>query len=401
MKILMLCGVFAPENEQEILQHAKRPVEYSANVFQKKLIRGFCEAGHPCSVISAPFIGSYPNASSRFYFKGFEAAQDQYEYVPFLNVWGLRNLSRSAALKRAVADFIGAEDAEKLIVVYSAHTPFLEAAVYAKRRDPRIKLCLVLPDLPQYMNLNAHISLLYKVGKRLDIARFRKLNREVDHYILLTEAMQEAIDLHGRPYRVVEGIVDEGALEEPLPTEPALSEEDVRYIVYTGKTNEKFGIRELVDAFGTLKDPKLRLVICGSGDGDPYIAEKAAEDGRILAQGQVSHDRALSWIRRADVLVNPRWDNGEYTKYSFPSKNIEYLSCGKPTVGYVLRGMKPIYREFMFAANEEGLAPALTRALNAEEREQRLRFESIKAYMHTLSGKNVALRIVDMMGEGS
>ena len=41
MKVMIICGVFAKENEQEVIAHAKRSVEFSANVYQTKLIQGF------------------------------------------------------------------------------------------------------------------------------------------------------------------------------------------------------------------------------------------------------------------------------------------------------------------------------------------------------------------------
>ena len=50
----------------------------------------------------------------------------------------------------------------------------------------------------------------------------------------------------------------------------------------------------------------------------------------------------------ADVLVNPRPNNEEYTKYSFPSKNIEYLMTGKPVVAYMLDGMPAHYKKFLY-----------------------------------------------------
>jgi len=38
MKILFIGGVFAKENENEIIQNTKTYVEYSANIFQEKLM---------------------------------------------------------------------------------------------------------------------------------------------------------------------------------------------------------------------------------------------------------------------------------------------------------------------------------------------------------------------------
>ena len=394
MKVLFICGVFDDKSQEEVINETKGYAEFSANIFQKKLIRGFKQNDIDIEVVSAPFIGSYPNKYKKMFFRGFESQESDYRYVNFCNVWGYRNFSRSVSLKKAIANFIQVDDFEKLIVVYSTHTPFLDAAVYAKSKDPRIKICLVIPDLPQYMNLNARISMIYKIGKKFDIAKFKRLNKYVDSYMLLTEAMKDVVDIHGCPYCVIEGIVDPDIFEKKCAKKQKTSNDGAKYIVYTGKTNEKFGIKELVEVFETLADHNLRLVICGSGDSDTYIKQKAKQDSRILVLGQVPHDKAIEWVRHADVLVNPRQDNEEYTKYSFPSKNIEYLSSGNPTVGYILRGMKPIYREFLLAANEDGLGAAIGRALNMSEEERILRCKKIETYMQTLSGRNIALQII-------
>ena len=344
MKILMLCGVFAKENEQEVVRHARAAVEFSANVFQQKLIAGFRSFGQDFSAISAPFVGSYPNASDMVHFREFEDDQSLCTYVPFNNIWGLRNFSRTRSLKKAVQDFIREEDAQKLIVAYCTHTPFIEAAVYAKKKDPRIKICLYVPDLPNYMNLNANRSWFYDVAKAYDIAVMTRLMKQVDSFVLLTAQMKDALPVADKPCCVIEGIITRQELERPvLPKE---SDGLIR-VVYTGKLNACFGVKKLVDAFCMLPDPNYRLILCGRGDCENYIKEKSAADSRILYQGQVTADVAGEYIRKADVLVNPRPNDGEYTKYSFPSKNIEYLLSGNPVVGYMLSGMPEDYRRFM------------------------------------------------------
>ena len=59
--------------------------------------------------------------------------------------------------------------------------------------------------------------------------------------------------------------------------------------------------------------------------------------------GQVSLNEARALQKTADVLVNPRLNEGEYTKYSFPSKTMEYLSTGRPVVCYKLDGIPDEY----------------------------------------------------------
>ena len=398
MKVMILCGVFAKENEQEILKHSRRPVEFSANVFQTKMIRGFQESDYDMQVLSAPFVGSFPNASRIVSFDAEKYHNQDYQYVSFNNVWGIRNFSRANALKKKIKAFAKQKDEEKLIVVYSPHTPFLEAAVYAKRIDPTIKICLVVPDLPQYMNLSAKVSLAYKLGKKLDIARFEKLSKHVDSYMLLTEQMKDKLKVGNRPYMVVEGIIDGEislgkSLREDMPEETAKK----RTIVYTGKTNEKFGIKNLVDAFGLIESDECRLIICGKGDSDAYIAEKAKQDSRIVATGQVTHDVAAKYISEATVLVNPRQNDCEYTKYSFPSKNIEYLSSGVPTVAYMLDGIPRVYRDFMYVPEDNSipaLAACILAAAQTPRQEHNKRVFEMAEYFKKLTALNVVKALI-------
>ena len=363
MKVLFLCGVFAKENEQEVIKHSKRAVEFSANVFQERMIRGLEELSIDFDVISAPFIGSYPNASDLRFFGGFTQTQSTCKYVDFNNIWGIRNISRAMALKKEVRAFAQSKDEEKLIVVYSPHTPFLAAASFAKKFDSNIRICLVVPDLPQYMNLNSKVSFLYRVGKFFDIAKFMKLNRWVDSYVLLTEAMKEKLDTKGKPYIVREGIISSEML---CPQSKTVHEEENRLVVYTGKLNQRFGVCNLVDAFTTLENSTYRLILCGTGDAQKYAMNQAENDSRIRVLGQVTPEEASQWVAKADVLVNPRQNNEEYTKYSFPSKNIEYLSSGNPVVAYMLDGMAKEYSEIFYIVdgNETNdLGEAIERAL--------------------------------------
>lgn len=367
MEVLMLCGVFAAENEQEVIAQAKRAVEFSANLFQEKLIRGFRETTCNLTILSAPFIGAFPMASRTLSFKGFAEQPDGYHYVPFNNIWGLRNLSRAASLKRAVRSFAEKTTDEKIILAYSAHTPFLEAAVYAKRKDPKIRICLMVPDLPEYMNLRADRSWIYDFAKKYDIKKMHALMAQVDGFILLTEQMKDALPVGRKPYRVVEGIIP--AVPEPMETECQTELE--RYIVYTGKLDQAFGVRSLVDSMTHLDDSDYRLVLCGQGDSLDYAQAAARNDSRIMALGQVGPEEAARWQRKAAVLVNPRANVGEYTKYSFPSKNIEYLLTGKPVVAYMLDGMPRQYRDFMYVIDEmvpaeQAICAAIRRAVAAD-----------------------------------
>ncbi len=398
MKIMILCDFFAKENEAEVISQAKGVIEYSANVFQGKLIDGFKKEYSDVSVISAPEIGSYPNRSKLISFKKFQNFQNICQYVSFNNIWGFRNISRAKSIKKALCSFIESKEQQKVIVIYSVHTPFLEAAAYAKKRDPRVRICLIVPDLPQYMNLNAKKSILYRLVKKVDIKLFNKFNEDVDTYVLLTEAMGKIINPHNKPYCVAEGIVDSNILNSNLNFKYKMDGDKTapKYIVYTGKMNEKFGVKKLVDAFFSMPEDNFRLVLCGKGDCDDYIMHMVEQDKRILFTGQIPHEEALKWLSKAHVLVNPRENNEDYTKYSFPSKLIEYLATGKPTVAYMLDGMPSIYTKMIYPINEAGLAGTIKLALETSEEVQEDRIKLIKHHFESLTGKELAKRIMSL-----
>ena len=65
---------------------------------------------------------------------------------------------------------------------------------------------------------------------------------------------------------------------------------------------------------------------------------------------------------RCDVLINPRPAEGEYTKYSFPSKTMEYLLSGSKVVMHRLDGIGDEYYKYIRVIEEhtpEAMAKAI------------------------------------------
>lgn len=397
MKGLFLGGIFDESHIPEIAKKTKTYVEFAANNFQKKILLGFTQLGVKTDVISAPFLGAYPSAYSDMFFRGFDKTvmdNSGYKYVHFNNIWGIRNFSRARSLKKAVKDFINTDDDSKLIIVYTPHTPLIKAANYAKQRDSRIKICLVIPDLPQYMNLSERISPVYKVLKRVDIKSFQKESAGADSFLLLTEQMADAIGVNNRPYEVIEGIY------EPLDLPKTKRNEKIKNIAYTGKLNRSFGALDLVEAFMDIQDDSLTLTICGSGEDKNNIINLAAKDKRIKYLGQVAPAKAAEIINNADVLINPRKNNTEYTKYSFPSKIIDYLSTGNPVIAYKLDGMPECYENFIHFVPDDSVASlrdTIVRVIHMTDEEKKKKSSAALEYLNKeLTSKSVAKKIIDL-----
>lgn len=397
MDVLLLCGYFEPKYQEEISKKTKTWVENAANTFQQRLIAGLKAQDINLKVVSAPFIGPWPTAYTDKTFKGFEAGEsaENVQYVHFNNIWGYRNISRTVALKKCVKDFIrNSKSEKKAIIVYCPHTPFLEAAVYGKGLDNSVHIHMVVPDLPQYMNLSKKAHPIYDFFKKIDIQKMEKLIAQVDSFMLLTKYMADKLHVGNRPYIVVEGVTD----VKNLPPE---KKEHGKKVAYAGKLVEAFGAKRLVKAFEMIDDPEASLHICGGGELKPYVEEMCQKDSRIHYYGVVPAEKANEILQNADVLVNPRQNDDEYTKYSFPSKNIEYLMTGNALVAYMLDGIPEIYKDFFIVPSScetYSLSEAICFALNESEQAKERKKQEVWRYLaETKEKEAVAERVVSLL----
>lgn len=392
MNLLLLCGYLEKQHEAEVASRSH--LEQAANLYQRRLIEGL--RGQPCHlrVVSAPFIGVWPKLSSQRVFRGFAVpSQEDVTYVPFHNLWGYRSISRMQALRKPVDDFLKeTPGTERAIVIYAPHTPFLHAAVRAKRKAPDLRICLIVPDLPQYMNLNTGSRRFYDFCKYFDIRLFEKRNRQVDAYLLIARPMADALHVGQRPYFVAEGLADEHSIQQPGTRS--------KTFVYAGKLVRRFGVKRMLEAFSLLDDPEFRLVICGDGEMRTAVEAAAQKDQRIRYLGMLPHSQLKAVLRGAGVLVNPRTGEEAYTRYSFPSKIIEYLQTGLPVVSACLDGMPDVYRQLLYCPADDSaaaLAQAMQWAMEADPAEEKARVQLTQAHLRTLAPSVVAGRLLSMI----
>ncbi len=355
MKLLFIGGCFSKKIEGEIFLNSKKPIDYAANKLQWNLIKGiFTTTNSKITIISAPFVGHYPKGYKKFYFKKYsseETGDYKLIYVPFCNLWGYKNISRKKALIKEVKQF--SFDIQDVVFLYSAHTPNLLTAKRIKKYYPRIHICLILPDLPQFMNRIQRKSMLYKIFKKIDILLFERNLAFIDSFVLCTEQMSNYLNIKDKPFVVIEGMINPE--EIVIKGDKSNDYSQKKDVVYTGSLVAADGILNLLEAFHQIEDQNLNLVICGKGETENKIKEYAEIDKRIHFLGQLKNQEVLEIQRKALVLVNPRQNIGEYTKYSFPSKNMEYLLSGNPVIAYKLDGIPDEYDEYFFYPEDNSI----------------------------------------------
>lgn len=366
--ILFVGGIWLKEQEKEIMKKSKVSLQSAANVLQTNIIQGIDQnIGVPSTIVNAKFVGAFPMRYRDAYIKGgyFNHTQSanhiDYE-IPFLNLPLIKHYSRALHAQRTIKKICKDKDRSIYVIGYSMTYSVIKTLSYVKKISSNIKTCLIVPDLPEYMNLGkVKERLLYRVIKQHNIKDNYKTIKTIDSFVILTRYMYEKLNVNA-PYIVMEGIAPE---INNLPAVTAKPNEDneIKYIVYTGTLTIRYGILDLVNAFTSIKDDKLRLVICGAGEGAGYITKQAELDNRIIYLGIVSNEEARMWQQKAYILVNPRNSNEEYTKYSFPSKTLEYMTTGNPVLMYKLKGIPDCYDKYLFYV-ENNLKDSLNNILS-------------------------------------
>ena len=218
-----------------------------------------------------------------------------------------------------------------------------------------------------------------------------------DKLVLMTEPMMEFISSNP-PHIIAEGIVDIASMSKDYMP---LEKKDKEIILYTGTLRAIFGVRNLVDAFeqANLKDTE--LWICGSGDSKEYIEERAANNKSIRFFGLVDAKTALEFQRKATILVNPRTSEGKFTKYSFPSKTMEYLLAGKSVIINKLPGIPDEYYRFVYTPSDESitaLSSILNTVVNTSFNERQKKALEGRNYVVNQKNSHVqAGRVLDLM----
>ncbi|RYE42561.1 MAG: glycosyltransferase, partial [Sphingobacteriales bacterium] len=211
-----------------------------------------------------------------------------------------------------------------------------------------IKLICTVTDLPEYMYvLNDRVTFSDKIIYKLK----NFLITSADAIIVLTKPMISYFSLENRNHILIEGLVDHVHVEDTDNEQV----HGTKIIHYSGGLFEKFGVKALIDAFMLLEDSDIELELFGKGDLESYIHECIKKDERIKYYGLKENNFVVSMQKRSFILVNPRFSFENYTKYSFPSKTIEYMASGVPLLTNKLPGIPEEYFNYVYHFDGESV----------------------------------------------
>jgi glycosyltransferase involved in cell wall biosynthesis len=188
---------------------------------------------------------------------------------------------------------------------------------------------------------------------RLDMALQRWLLPKFDGHLAVSDQIAKDF-FPGRRFCRVEGGVDRTFLERTARTSASTGRPSDSFVmVSAGWLNEVNGIPLMLAAFDKLRPSNFRLRIAGSGPLASFVGEAARRDPRIEFLGSLDHARVADLYRTADLLLNVRLTKAVDTRYFFPSKLIEYLASGVPTITTSFAHVEPEFAGLVYILHEE------------------------------------------------
>lgn len=384
MNILMLTLMYPQDQLQEVSVNVKDKLQNQINSYQRAFVKGIrsnLEESEQLDILNCLPVGIFPLQYRKLILKSGLHDEGSIQQLGCINLPWLKQKWRAFAAQRAIEKWAESDPANRTVLVYTQYLPYMQALHQAKKRFPDLKAAVIVTDLPSEMGLSSGRKGLLKALEDRMGQRSIALLRQMDGYILLTAPMADALQINGKPTEVIEGLI----LSDDAPV-PEASPSSKPFFLYTGTLESSLGIPEMLAAFEEM--PEYELWICGHGSMNAQIEEYASRCPNIRFFGFVPQQEALTMQASAAALLNPRQPSGIFTKYSFPSKTLEYMRSGKPVLCCRLEGIPSDYDPYLCYMDEgkEGIIRSV-RSLMRLEQGERIRLGQ-EAREYVLKHKN-------------
>lgn len=318
----------------------------AANKFHGLIMKGL--VGNKCNVLALTGIPvSYKSHRKKIWKKSEDYENNiKFEYMGFINLPILKQMFIAINIFKRILKW-GRENKNKNNAIlfdasYVSVIPFIIIA----SKILHITTTAIVADIYDYM---ADVQAKNRSNFLKGIIRkiVNHCYKYTSSFVFLSEQMNEIVNKNNKPYIVIEGIVDSKKILNYKKLEKKF------VIMYAGALRKEYGLEILLNGFLKYKNDNAELWIYGAGDYSTIIKQKSKNDQRIKFYGVVDNNEILIAERKANLLINPRPSNLEFTKFSFPSKIMEYMCSGTPVLTTKLPTIPSEYYDFLYFIDDE------------------------------------------------
>ena len=390
---LLMIGQYYYDDQEEYLNSISRiGISVAHQKFQTNVYNGLRSVGNNVTFLSVLPMGNFPAKIRVPYSRGRTHPDGGIE-VGSVNLPGIKHFAREKRLYSEILKWAGGDASSKAIVIYDLYIPFLKAAVRARQKTG-VRVFVIVPDIPGRLNVEyGSYNLLTRIYKDRQARESVELMRQTDGAFLLTSHMAEALDIKDKHWMVLEGMVD--------GFEPSVSDSGDKVFLYSGQLNEQVGLRDLLNVWDLLT-PDYKLYLCGNGTMEDEVTSFASSHSNVKFLGFLGKNRMSEVEKEASFYINPRKRSEIYTRYSFPSKTLEYIKTGKPVISYKLDGIPDEYDSILFYPDDdsaEALVKKITEVSALSPEELKAIGEKQRRFIETKTTKVQCARMTDFMRE--
>jgi len=322
----------------------EKPLQ-SIQKFNKLLINGIKDNVKKITIITAAPVNRKISKKIFIIKKAKKIDNVKFVYIPFINIKIIKQITIFFSTIIYCFFWFILHMFDKIVLIYDGFFPVISNICTIFSVIFRKKIIGLYTDLPKFMNHNLSKSSLFNKFSKFIVNIGDEFNlRLCNGYIFLTEQMNELINKKKKPYIIMEGLVDVN-----FKVKKRRNKENA--ILYAGGLYESYGVKLLIDSFIKWNKKDYKLWLFGEGSLKDYI--KNLKNDNIVYFGSCPNIEVVKMEEKALLLVNPRFSDSEFTKYSFPSKNMEYMVSGTPLLTTKLPGMPKEYYNYVFLINEE------------------------------------------------
>jgi glycosyltransferase involved in cell wall biosynthesis len=308
-KIIVIGSVLPPFIFQQWLD-AGEIINPSHQLYVNRLIEGIANQ-QSIQVLMLPPVKK--TTSKRWMSENiYRVGQIMYIQFSYLNQRWLRPLTLSFQIHRFLKRTI-LKSSEDIILLIDGNSRLAGSISARYQQHPRVKTIGIFTDSPKQIT-----------GIRpSQIHSWYRLHQHHQAYIGITSALLKEFNRLKKPQLELPCIVDaiEGAKQHDRP-----------YFFFSGALYERYGVESMIHAFLQLKPKNIDLLIAGFGPVSQRIEQLSQQHRQIKFLGLLNPTLTRKYQAGAYVNLNPRPLDDKLDQVAIPSKVLDYISSGAPTL---------------------------------------------------------------------
>jgi glycosyltransferase involved in cell wall biosynthesis len=202
---------------------------------------------------------------------------------------------------------------EDIILLIDGNSGLAGSISARYQHHPRVKTIGIFTDSPKQIS---------DIRPR-QIRRWYRLHNNHHAYIGITSALLKEFNPLKKPQWEIPCIVDaiEGAKQHDRP-----------YFFFSGALYERYGVESMIHAYLQLNPKNIDLLIAGFGPISQRIEQLSQQHRQIKFLGLLNPTLTRKYQAGAYVNLNPRALDNRLDQVAIPSKVLDYISSGAPTL---------------------------------------------------------------------